>query len=75
MKEYSTTDIVLAAALKVHGYELNRIERSGSKGVFVFDNVEDLFINEYDLGKILVEPTQFNNAIKQLTTSVRRMLK
>lgn len=74
MEEYRTTDIVLAASLKVHGYVLSSIERAGNKGIFVFADVDDDFITEYDLGKVRVEPVSFNNAIKQLTTSVRRML-
>ena len=75
MAEYKTTDIVLAASLKVHGYSLDNIERVGNtnKGTFVFMDVDDKFITDYDLSKVLVEPVAFNNAIKQLTTSVRRM--
>ena len=75
MLQYKTTDIVLAASLKVHGFSLANIERVGNtnKGTFVFDDVDDEFITNYDLGKVLVEPVAFNNGIKQLTTSVRRM--
>ncbi len=75
MSEYRTTDIVLAASLKVNGFALADIERVGNtnKGTFVFDNVDDQFVIDYDLSKIRVEPVAFNNAIKQLTTSVRRM--
>lgn len=71
--EYRTTDIVLAASLRVHGYKMKTIEVTGSRGTFVFDNVDNDFLLEYDLSKCLVEPVAFNNAIKQLTTSVRRM--
>lgn len=71
---FNTTDIVLAASLKLHGSELIRIERTGNKGIFIFSNVSDEFIEDYDLGKVQVEPVSFNNTIKQLTTSVRRML-
>ena len=75
MTEYRTTDIVLAASLKVHGFSLSNIERVGNtnKGTFVFAEVDQEFITDYDLGKVQVEPVAFNNAIKQLTTSVRRM--
>lgn len=75
MSQYKTTDIVLAASLKVHGFPLANIERVGNtnKGIFIFDDVDDEFITNYDLGKVLVEPVAFNNVIKQLTTSVRRM--
>ena len=70
---FKTTDIVLAAVLKLKGYELDEIIRNGNKGTFVFADVDDEVIEEFDLGKSRVEPVTFNNAIKQLTTSVRRM--
>ena len=53
--------------------EMIRIDLAGNKGTFVFDNVDQEYVDTYDLGKCLVEPVAFNNAIKQLTTSVRRM--
>lgn len=70
--KYKTTDIVLAACLSIKGYRLVTIEINGSKGTFVFEQVDPDFINDYDLGKALVEPVSFNNTIKRLTTSVRR---
>lgn len=70
---YKTSDIVLAACLKVNGFELSTIEKvTATKGNFVFMNVSNDFIKQYDLGKVLVEPVAFNNAVKQLTTSARR---
>jgi hypothetical protein len=70
----STSDIVLAATLKVKGFVLNRIEKNGNKGIFIFDDVEVGVIEDYDLGKCLVEPIAFNNAIKALTTATRRIV-
>lgn len=70
---YKTTDIILAACLRLNDYDMVMIEKEGSKGTFVFADVDLDFITEYDLGKVHVEPVAFNNAIKQLTTSVRRM--
>lgn len=72
--QYKTSDIILAACLKNKGFVLSKIELQGSKGIFVFNQVDTSVIYEYDLGKMLVEPVSFNNTIKQLTTSVRRML-
>ena len=74
MSEYKTSDIVLAASLKSHNFSLERIELQGNKGIFVFNNVDDEFLINFDLGKVTVEPVNFNNCIKQLTTSVRRMI-
>lgn len=70
---YKTTDIILAAVLRLKDYDLVMIEKDGNKGTFVFADVDTKFITEYDLGKVLIEPVAFNNQIKQLTTSVRRM--
>jgi len=72
---YKTTDIVLAAFLRLNGCQMTDIEVQGSKGTFVFENVGTDLIAAYDLGKAQVEPVAFNNAIKQLTTSVRRLIK
>lgn len=73
MNEFRTSDIILAACLKLDDVEMIKIELSGNKGTFVFANVDCDYVDEYDLGKCQVEPVTFNNAIKQLTTSVRRM--
>lgn len=73
--KYETSDIVLAACLKLFGYEMIDIEKTGNKGIFIFRNVDESFISDYDLTKIKVEPMAFNNTIKQLTTSVRRIVK
>lgn len=75
MKEYKTTDIILAACLRLEGLNLARIELNGNKGTFCFVDVKESFITDYDLGRCRVEPVAFNNMIKQLTTSVRRMTK
>lgn len=71
--EYKTSDIVLAAFLRLSGCQMAGIEKQGQKGTFVFTNVSDSLVVDYDLGNARVEPVSFNNAIKQLTTSVRRM--
>jgi hypothetical protein len=71
---FKTSDIILAACLKVHQHTMVSIEISGTKGTFVFSDVDEDLLNEYDLGNLRVEPVTFNNTIKQLTTSVRRMI-
>lgn len=71
--QYKTSDIVLASFLKLNGCQMVGIEKQGQKGTFVFESVRDDLVKTYDLGKAQVEPVAFNNAIKFLTTSVRRM--
>ena len=71
--EYLTSDIVLAATLKCHNYKCSSITISGNKGTFSFTDVPQSFLLDFDLDNIKVSPLQFNNFIKQLTTSVKRM--
>ena len=73
MDEYKTSDIVLAAYLRLNGCSMTGIEKQGQKGTFVFEGVTEDILRVYDLGQASVEPVAFNNTIKQLTTSVRRM--
>jgi hypothetical protein len=68
-----TSDIVLAATLKVMGQKLDRIDKQGNRGTFCFSDVEDSLLQDFDLGNSLVEPIAFNNAIKALTTATRRI--
>lgn len=71
---YRTSDIVLASYLKLKNHRLVGIEKEGQKGIFIFEDVHEDLITQYDLGDVLVEPVSFNNMIKQLTTSVRRIV-
>lgn len=73
-KTIETQDIVLAATLKVLGYRLDHIEKVGNKGIFNFVEVDEVVVNDYDLGNLKVEPVSFNSAIKALTTASRRTL-
>lgn len=71
---FSTQDIVLAATLKSKGHVLVNIEKDGNKGIFCFKNVPQGDIMQFDLRQLLVEPQDFNNTIKSLTTAARRIL-
>lgn len=73
LEEFKTTDIILAACLKINGHSMTSIERVGNKGTFIFKDIPEEFITEFDLGNVKVEPVMFNQAIKTLTTAVRRM--
>ena len=67
-----TADIILAAALRCKGCPLIKIDVSGgNKGLFSIDAPQEL-LDAFDLGQLLVDPTQFNTEIKSLTTAVRR---
>lgn len=75
MESFKTADIILAAVLRLIDIELIDIEITGNKGTFIFTNVSNELISQYNLGKCVVEPVAFNNMVKQLTTSVRRIVK
>ena len=72
LEDLETTDIVLAAYLKVKGYRLIEILKNGNKGTFIFVDVPEDTVNEYDLGHAEVEPKSLNYEIKALTTAARR---
>ena len=71
---YKTSDIVLAAFLKLSSCQLVGIDKQGQKGTFIFSGVTEELISTYDFSRALVEPVAFNNAVKSLTTSVRRIV-
>lgn len=72
MNNFSTSDIVLAAFLRVEGFKMLEILKNGNKGTFIFTDVDLALIEEYDLGQALIEPKALNNEIKALTTAARR---
>ncbi len=77
-KTYGTSDIVLAASLKMHGAQLLRISvtalPSGAKrGVFHFADIDEDLLFSFDAGLFLVEPIAFNSEIRALNASIRRI--
>lgn len=69
---FDTTDIVLAAYLYTQKCTLKSVNVRGTKGTFVFEHVDPALVTQFDLGQARVEPFEFNNAVKQLTTACRR---
>ncbi len=74
IRNIETSDIVLAAVLKVKGYRLESIQKDGRKGIFAFADVDETVMNEFNLGQTTVEPVAFNNAVRALTTAAKRIL-
>ena len=70
--DITTSDIILAAYLRVQGYKMIELTRNGNKGTFIFSEIPNEIINEYDLGRALIEPKALNFTIKELTTAARR---
>ena len=76
-KAYGTSDIVLAAALRMQGATLERISittlPSGAKrGVFHFADVDDADLIAFDSGKFMVEPVTFNSEVRALNAAIKR---
>ena len=76
---YGTSDIVLAASLKMNGARLERIALttlpSGTKrGVFYFCDVSSEDLNSFDAGRFMVEPIAFNSEIRALNAAIRRII-
>lgn len=71
--EYTTADIVLAAALKYQGVPLVRIHVEGKRGFFVFRDVKQDFLNAFNTGNTLVEPCAFHAEVKALSMAVSRI--
>jgi hypothetical protein len=68
-----TSDICLAASLRVYGYTLQEILKEERRGIFVFVAVDDDIVSKYNLGQLLVEPNAFHAAVKFLTMAVKRV--
>lgn len=71
---FKTTDIVLAACLKLQGYALTEIRCTGKQGTFVFADVDSNTIREFNCAHLLVEPVQFHSMVRQLSASVLRAI-
>lgn len=68
-----TSDICLAASLRVYGYTLQEILKEERRGIFVFVEVDDDIVSKYNLGQLMVEPNAFHAAVKFLTMAVKRV--
>lgn len=71
-EHFSTSDIILAAYLKLNDCPLIRIDKEGAKGTFIFTNVTKQLVDTFDIGEAKVEPMRFNQTIKALNTAVKR---
>ena len=71
---YKTTDIVLAAVLKMLGYKLDSIEIEGRRGTFIFVDVDPHSLDEYNYDGIRVEPKEFHAHVRTLSSTINRMV-
>jgi hypothetical protein len=67
--EYKTTNIILAAFLKMKGFHV-AVEKSGQQCTFIFSNVPKDLLKNFQLGNTIVEPTLFYTMVKQLSSLI-----
>ena len=73
LNQYKTTDIVLAAVLKMLGYKLENIEIEGRRGTFIFANVNPHSVDEFNYDGVRVEPKEFHAHVRTLSATINRM--
>ena len=74
MREFNTSNLVLAACLLMFGEEPVRVEMEGRRCVFVFvhtDNLKAVFDQLRDK-QLKVEPTAFSNAMRDIKVKMYR---
>lgn len=74
LSNYKTSDIVLAAVLKIHGFKLVDVIMHGKKGTFHFVQVDDDIINRFNFDGMMIEPKCLHSQIRDLSTLIRRMV-
>ena len=70
--DYNTQDLCLAAYLKLNGAKIVSITKDGSRGTFHLSDVDQQLLTAFSIGEATVEPQQYNNMVRTLTTSVKR---
>ncbi len=76
-KDFQTTDLVLAAVLRLNDNELSYIELSGkdrSRGIFHFADVDSEMLDNFNQGNVRVEPSEYHAMARRLTDSIRRLV-
>lgn len=71
-RNIETSDLTLAAFLKLNGFKLDYIEKRGKQSYFCFVDVLNQKLEEFNAGKSLVEPMAYDEAFKALAASIKR---
>jgi hypothetical protein len=70
---YETSNIALAAALQCYGVYLDSVRCNDRRGIFVFKDVRTEYLERFDEGKLLVDPTMFQMYVRRLTTIAKKV--
>ena len=73
ISEFNTTDLPLAAFLRINGYKLIEVRSKGQKGEFVFKDVPRQLLNDYNADNCVVEPKLFSSVMRQMVQSAKRI--
>lgn len=70
--KFKTSDLYLAAALKIHGFKLLDIEFTGHKGIFIFADSANRpkIVRDYFSGELTGSLKSFSNAWSDLKSCV-----
>jgi len=73
-KNYKTTDLYLAAFLRLNGQKL-KVEKEKGKASFVFKGSEELskLVSSYLVEEAMCNPLAYTNAIKNLKNLIYNM--
>lgn len=74
LEEFSTSDLALAAFLKISGVRIKEWnKKQGKRAEIVFKNVNRDLVRQFNEAQALVEPIDFSSAMRQLTQIARRV--
>ena len=69
---FKTHDLHLSAFLTLNNCTIVNIELNREKGIFVFDDVDSNIISQYYMQQTKVEPIEYFQKVRSLTTLVRQ---
>ena len=74
LNEFKTSDVSLAAYLKMQSFTIIDVEVVRTKGFFKFDKIEREEVTKFNNGTATVEPGEFSAVMRQLIQTVRRRI-
>ena len=74
MSIYYTDNIAVAAGLRLNGFVIQKVEISGKKATFIFDELAAPIAHELTMGMKLVDAILFHNELRRLSGLARSMV-
>ena len=75
MNNFETSDLYLAAALKIHNFKLVNLQRSGGRAVFIFEDRPDreAMMRQYFSGELTGSLKIFISVLSDLRSMINQM--